>query len=773
MGQGTDRRVARRRGLMLGLLMATSAFPVALLPATASAAQAEADGAGVEELVVTAQRREERLQDVPVAVTAVSGETLERRNFTDTANIQLIAPSVIFNTFSNPGSSAFGIRGVATLSQSNQTEQAVALVIDGVVMSVPGQGLGELSDIARVEVLRGPQGMLFGKNASAGVIQVITENPDLGAWGGKARLSYASRNEARGSGSVNLPVGETAALRLSGFYRTRDGYIYNAVRREDQNDDESFGARVKFLWRPSDKLSLVAILDASQTDHLCCVPTVRSAAPGGALANLIAPYGVVANEENETSTLNFATRNYFTNHGASLEANYQLGDFTLTSITAWRDFKSKGTNDIDARPIDNLSTITNSVAKQTSQEFRLASPTSGRLDYVLGLYYYRKVAEGCCGFVFGDFGVPAIVRQNRLISTGTTSSRFVNTSYAAFGQATFAITDAFDLIAGARYTRDDYKLNSASVPVPGYIGFPPTFQQPNTTQRGESDNDNWSWRFGGAYKLTGDINAYATVARGYKGPVPLNDTPTSIRLSRAEIPTSYEVGLKSVLFERRLILNLAAWTAKYKDFQASVFDYSLLPPAARTTNAGSLKTEGVEVEFNARLTREFSLSGGVTLQKVRFQDFRGDACFIGQTAAEGCVAAAPGSTSTITDSSGNRLPNAPDLAWSLAVNYERPISAGLNAFANANYYWKDAVYFASNNSPFLRQDSYGVFGATAGVASSDGRWRLSVFARNLFDQFYVSRLIDVPNSARGDVMQYHDAEARRYVGVALNVNWGG
>jgi iron complex outermembrane receptor protein len=773
-------------GVLMASLMVSSAAVAQTGSGSASAAGAgsaadtlsEAAASEGGDIVVTAQRRSERLQDVPIAVTAVTGETLQAANLTDTSNIQMVAPSVIFNTFSNPGSTSFGIRGVATNVVGNSVEQSVALVIDGIVQGVAGQGIGELADVERIEVLRGPQGTLFGKNASAGVIQVITKNPELGVVEGSARVSYASHDEVRGQVSLNVPLAETAALRVSGFYRHRDGYIYNAVRDQRQNDDNNAGIRAKLLFEPSDALQFILIGDYSRQDHDCCVPTVRRANAG--ITAQLAPFGVVPGETNEQATTNDLTRNYSRNTGASLEVNYDFGPVTLTSLTAYREFENVGSNDIDARPTTTFLTTTDSLASQRSQELRLASNEPGFLEYTLGLYYFQKKQDNLGSDIVTTLGLPACPGPpmvpcrpgGGLINLGLSTGTFQNDSYAAFGQVSLNVTPDLTVIAGGRYTKDDYEQESLSVPVPGYLGPPPTFVPRTESQQGTASTDNFSWRLGAQYTFSRDLMVYASATRGYKGPVTRNDTPTSISLTLPEIPMSYEIGLKSSWFDRRLTLNVAAWTAKYKDFQATAFDYSLIPPASRVTNAGALRSKGIEVELSARPITGLSLSGGLSYQDVYFEDFAGDACFTGQTVAEGCLVI-PGTfpPNTAVDSSGNRLVNTPKWAWSARANYETPISADFNFYANANYYHKSSVFFQTNNSPFLRQDGYHVFGASVGFGPQDESWRLMVFARNLFDQFFVSRLIDIPTSARGEVMQYHDPEARRYIGVSLDVQF--
>jgi iron complex outermembrane receptor protein len=442
--------------------------------AFSGAAHAQDQGpAGAEsadsEIVVTAQRREERLQDVPIAMSVVSAEQLADSNFTTIADLQFLSPGVNFNSNFGGG---FNLRGIGTQSLLMTAEQSVGLVIDDVVQGLPevsfaGPSYQTLSDIERVEVLRGPQGTLFGKNSSAGVVQVITARPELGFTGGNASASYGSNNEVNISGAFNMPIGDRMAIRITPNYQSRDGFVENRFTGNDIWGYDRSGVRTKLLWEPTDALSILFTNEFRRlVDDANGEWTLRSCGSGFGAFNpcsTLAPYGVVASPENLAGAWdgNNRTRQILTTN--SLRFDYEFGNATLTAITAFRDLKQDIAVDTDGTPRPIYSYNRNiSGGDQFTQEFRI-SGGAGPIQYTAGAFYYNAQPYQV-GMNGGTLGLvpdssPVLISTTAIgPSSGSGYSVRVDAeveSWAAFGQIEASVTDQLTLIAGGRFTSDE------------------------------------------------------------------------------------------------------------------------------------------------------------------------------------------------------------------------------------------------------------------------------------------------------------------------------
>jgi iron complex outermembrane receptor protein len=741
--------------------------------ASASTAPAETkgapDAAAIGDIVVTATLQSTRLQATPVAVSAITPATIKQTQLTDNRALQILVPSLTFTSGPSVNTASFALRGVGTESTSILTEQSVSLVIDGVVQGIQGQALGQLVDIKDVEILRGPQGMLFGKNASAGVINVATNDPQLGNYALIAHGSYATHNTALGQVTVNIPVSDDQALRVSAFGNHRDGLFYNATKDRHEGNDNAFGFRAKYLWEPSTSLRFVLNGDYSKTDQTAGIGTIVSAGPGTRVSVAAASLGITPGRDNLTAMEGSSQATHSINAGVSLTSTLSLGDYKITSITAYRHYQNRYAFDPDQSPALIVAGVDDPQRdNQVSEELRLNSPTGKRFEYVAGLFYFRKNIYRT-ELSYGTFNTASPPRPAGFLASSDATTTLVNASYAAFGRGTLHITDKLDIFAGARYTKDDYTSGAINDQRPGFVGLPPTFVTIPSSQKGSASNDNVSWQAGAQYQFTHDAMAYFSATRGYKGPVPLNSSPTSIGLSKPEIPMSYELGVKTAWLDRKLTFNVTLFHAVYKDFQAAAFDFQATPPVARITNAGSLVTKGIELDTALRPFTGFTISANAAYLQAHYRKFVNDSCWLGQTAAEGCLPTGVG-TAVVTDSSGNRLPNAPHWTVSSIASYTHPLSERLDGFVTANYYYKSRVFWASNNSPFLTSPHYSTLGASVGVGSSDERWRVSLFAKNMFNKHYAARIQDVAAAQRGDAVQFIDPEAYRYVGMSFDLN---
>jgi iron complex outermembrane receptor protein len=774
----TPFRIRSLAGAAIAVLaIASPALAQTSVPAPAPAANEPDDM-----IVVTAQLRRQSLQDVPLAISAVSGAQLLAQGINNPADLRFVSPSLNFGNSANTRGEGLAIRGVGTSIFGDGVEQSVGVVVDGIAMSRNGMGTMSMIDVNRVEVLRGPQGMLFGKNASAGVISIVTNNPKLGETSLAAGGSYATWNDIRANAVANVSLGANAAFRLAYSRTDRDGIIENKRTGEDLNNRKEQTVRGKLLVEPMESLSILVIGDWAESRARCCAYTARSAAPGQAFAALNTAAGIVPGPENNQVAAGASFFQNMETWGFSLQVDHDFGFANFTSISAYRQWSAFDNNDPDILPINILDNNSgDSRVQQTSQELRLTSPADRPFEWTLGLFYY-DVANHGGNTQAGTLGVA--LPPGATLGTTRRSETF-NTSYAAYGQIAYTFFDRLKLSASGRYTDEELRFDWRQFPATGSIaGIPGRF---NGSVNGASRKDNnFSWRVVAQFDASDDIMLFGSVARGYKGAAYdqglVSQTPVFVE---PEIPTSYELGIRSMLFDRTTTINVTAFKSDFKNFQAQAFDQNVFPARFTTVNAGKLETQGIEAEVNIRPVAGLSLSGAATYLDTEYTDFQGIACYIGQpllpfgtarTDPRQCIRVSAAG-SGVTTGNGLGLPDAPSLTYTLAATYDVPVGR-LIASGNVNWFWRDTVTYASNGDPGLRQDSYGLLGASIGIRDAGNRWRLSVFARNLLDKHFVSRVISQPvlNSAAtaplGSYSQFPNAEARRIIGVSLDYKFG-
>ncbi|ODT87886.1 TonB-dependent receptor [Phenylobacterium sp. SCN 70-31] len=760
----------RRSSLLLGAALA------AVLGSPALAQGADDATATLGELVVTAQKRSERLQDVPVSVNVVSAETLQNSHITGLQQLQQLSPSLSFTPSANTRGQGLSVRGIGTLNFSDGVEPSVSVVVDGVVIGRSAASFFDFNDVERIEVLRGPQGMLFGKNAAAGVINIVTARPDLNETTGRASLSYGTFDEVRAKGSVSVPIkaGEAAAS-LSGFYNRSDGFITNVVDGRDMNGLNSWGVRGKVAWSPDETFDLYATLDYTRADQDCCVTTSRSILPttrylgptGPTRASLFA--GVDVGPFSRESNIDGLAFNDQKTWGASIEASKDLGTVILTSITAYREFNVVDNNDADNSPLNLLNiNSADQDQEQFTQEIRISSPAGQRLEYVAGLFYFNQDVATTTE-VRGNFGqvLPGNGYFHNFID------RAIRTrNYAVFGQATLNVTDQLRLIGGLRYTNEKLKARFLrTIPAGGLGAVPglggPAFDAPNLTAK----DDDISYKAGAQYKVDDDLMLYATYSRGYKGQAInlLNNLSAAVvnsgrHVLQPEKVHNYEMGLRSTPFDRRVTFNLTAFHTEFRNFQAQTYD--ALTTSFALSNAGKLRSRGVELESQYSPVRALQLSANVAYADTRVENFA-PACYPGQTLALGCA----GGRQEVT---GSDLTNAPKWSYTLAARYRHALeNAPFDLIADASYSYRSSVFFTYRD-PNARQPGYGLLNANLGLASQDGRYEIIAFARNLLDKQFVSGtgtgFLD-NNAAGAGYTQTLTPDAFRRVGVEARVNF--
>ena len=753
------------------------------VPQSGAPASAEPEAAPAE-IVVTAQKRSERLQEVPVAVSVISGDAVAAVGRPSLEGAVNLVPALNFQKSGTTLNQSLFLRGVGTATFSIAGEPSVSTVVDGVVFSRPGEAFSDLIDVDQIEVLRGPQGTLFGKNASAGVINITTKQPTRD-FGGYVDGSFFSKSEVRVRGAVNMPVSDDLLTRFTGFYGHYDGNIDNEAVGHRVNGYKHYGGRGQVTWTPSDTVKIAVIADYHHNNDDCCAEVIGTGAldaNGNPISS--AAFSVLPTPKGDKSRAidqNLVTRTIETGYGFSAQADVQLGTQTVTSITAYRDYKNTEIRDGDFLPaayvgFNQLHDFGPQIGHTFSQEVRLTSPVRQFLAYVLGFYYSRAYSERV--FTRNDIACSASFTSTSLIPCGTAGttttaptgtadfgSTFKNVSL--FGQGTMNITDRFRFIGGARFTIDQLDVfHSRNTTLAG-PGINPSFPatptgtgQPSAPFTSRANNSNVSGKAALQYDITHDVTGYLSYTRGYKGPaynVFYNLTATGTNTIAPETSNSYEVGLKNTLLGGKLVLNLDAFYAKYHNFQANNPDLVAGVVVTRFTNAGVVSTRGGEADFVYRPVRDFSISGGVA-----YTDAHVDRFF-----------QAPGALPTTIIPAGTPLQFAPKWKGSAGADYRLRTGGAFDFFlgAQGNYQSKQLALFSPNavQRQLATIKGYGIINLSAGVGDAHDHYRLTFQVRNLLDQSYAAA---IQNGGPSGSYRYQiPRDADRYYGVTGRVNF--
>ena len=776
-----------------------TAAPVAAqtaAPGVAAPSAARADAAAQaspSDIVVTAQKRSERLQKIPLAVSVVSGDALTAQGKPSIESAAQLVPSLNFQKSGTTLNQSIFLRGVGTASFSIAGEPSVSTVVDGVVFARSGEAFSDLVDIAQLEVLRGPQGTLFGKNASAGVINITTKQPTR-TGGGTAEASYFTGGEFRTRASINLPLGGDLLSRFTGFYGSYRGNIRNVTTGDKVNGYRHYGARAQIAYRPAGGVQLAFIADYHHNNDDCCAEVIGTGPlnalgipPRDSAGNLIPSLAINAlptprGDETRAVAQNLITRTRETGYGFSLQADVPVGTNTLTSISSYRKWNNTEIRDGDFLPAayvgfnqlhDNGPQHSNTV----TQEIRLTSPASQFLSYVLGGYYSRAKAERV--FTRNDIvcslatGAPIGVltpcgSANANPSTFPSATADFGSTFknlALFGQATANLSPTFRLIGGLRYSHDSLAVFHSRTTTLAGPGIQPSFPvtttgtgQPATIFTASQKKSNISGKAAAQYDFNPNVTGYVSYTRGYKGPaynVFFNLNVTGTNAIAAETSNSYEVGLKNTLADGRLTLNFDAFYAKYSNFQANNPDVVSGVVVTRFTNAGDVSTRGVEADLSWRPVRNLNINGGIAYTNAHVDRFN-----------------QPTPSSAVIPP-GTQLGFSPKWKGSLAIDYRWRTDGPVDLFfgANGNYQSSQLALFAA--SDVQRRlgtiKGYGIVNLSAGVGDHADRFRLTAQVRNLFDQSYAAA---IQNGGPSGSYRYQiPRDADRYYGITGRVNF--
>lgn len=678
-------------------------------PAPAAAAEDQGDDANI---VVTAQRREQRLQDVPIAVSAFSQQALEVAGITSSTELTQITPSL------NSTQTAFfaqpTIRGVGTFNTHIGDEPNVATYVDGVYISQMIGTFYNFSNIERIEVLRGPQGTLFGRNATGGALN-ITTRPPTQEFEFEGQLTYGRFNQIEGSAYLSGGISEGVAANIAGFYGHRDGLYRNiALNNREEGSRDNYMLRARVVMEPGDNVKLTLTGDLSRTDD-----------PQGILTHVLnrnSPaelLGINTTVRDYDLQTQFSPVNIIEQQGISLLAEIRTDHFTFISTTAYRHTRQEARYDSDSSPGNFVWFGQNSNVDDFMQEVRFVSANSTRFEWVVGGFFFRSNS----GYS------PLDVRASPL-----TPSFFVlrtdqqTTALAAFADLTFHITDQIALTGGIRYSDEKKEfsfLRTPNLPLPlPQSGVP----------RPDVSFSSWTPRAVLSWNVNPNILLYGSYSRGFKSGGYNTSSPQDAPY-RPETLTAFELGAKTTLAPG-ITLNLAAFHYDYKDLQ--VQSLAVGAGTATVTNAATATMKGLEVEFNARVTPEFSVRASAAYLHARYDVFENAGIYIPNvngspgTGNRICVDRRPVNGPNECDVSGNQLPRAPDFTFNIGANYHRRFSNGSAIRLSGNAYFSDSYPWDSGGRIF--QDSYVLVNAQAEYTFPGDHFSLMVWGKNLTDE---------------------------------------
>ncbi len=731
-----------------------------------------AQAAVLEEVVVTAQKREQKLSDVPIAVSVLGTEQIDSSFSNNLESLQLLVPSVSIRTGNTTRNSALTVRGIGTISFSIGAEPSVSTVVDNVVLGRSGQAFGDLYDLERIEVLRGPQGTLFGKNASAGVVNMVTKRPTE-EFEGYVDMSFFQDDEyklkTRVSGSLTDSINASVTVMDAEF----DGYIDNVFTNEKVNGYDKQGIRAMFDVRVSDDTNALIIVEDYDASNDCCVDLVaRTTNASRPLDSSVFVSGSGLDLDQRRVDNDFTTRTEDSTTAFSIQLVKDIGDYSLTSITAKRTWNNTEFREGDftsqngdlAAPVDfstvgfQLHDVGPQEWRQFSQEVRLASPGDETLNWQVGAFYWDidsarnftrdascQVTDDNTAIVdaanLADPSLGLTCLQNDIVSaTAYMSTNFQN--YAVFGDGSFDITDSLSLLFGLRYTEDEvsFKHNRRNNDEFGRRGVGVRQAALDTDFSDSTSEENLSGKLGLQMNINEQNMVYATYATGYKGPafnVFYNMSENDVNPINPEESESLELGYKYT--GESMSLSAAYYSTEIEDFQANDFDVSDGTTTTGFTNGGDVETEGVELDFLWQATDSLRLSGGF-------------------------------SASDAETTLGDDLPFAPDLKYSLSGDYAIPMSGGDEWVINASYIYTDEQLSGNigqdeESNPEVLLPDYSILNASLTYRAPDDQYSIALVGKNLTDESYAT-------TYSGDGFRYQiPRDAERYFGVNFKFNF--
>lgn len=715
---------------------------------------------GLEEVIVTATRRQEDLQSIPVAVTAFTGETLEELGVWEAPDLAKYTPSLNVQGPYRAVKPQFSLRGVVNNGVNANTVSAVGIYVDQVYLNSPvSQGV-TLFDLERVEILRGPQGTLYGANTTGGAINFISRKPEVGAASnGYLEAEYGNYDTWRIDAAMGIPIGDAVAVRVAYTHRESDGYRENTFTNHDQAFYETDAIRGQLAWEISDDVDVLFAAYYAQTDSDIAYEQQGARDPttfalcsnADILANRCVDYFGYsdANQNNgfyeAQSAINPA--DHVDVLGLSMNIHWDIGEIGVTSITAFNNNEYNSFDDLSMSPFDNAILQYESSGEQWTQEIRLSSDSGDRFSWILGYFFLTEDSDEY-EVVHGLSLVPFFGERAAAFKTYNLDVD----SNALFGDVSYRLTDRTTLRGGLRWTKEKKELDffSAFSLTPGISlsRVPLDFAMANLLFPAYdlTNEESWSELTGQAsieYAFNDDVMVYARYARGFRGG---NFDATSLGSGSTVDPEyvdSYEVGMKSEWLDHKLRLNVAAYYSDYTDQQVT----TIIPPVVVLANAAESTIKGMEIEIQAAPTPAWMLSAGLSFMNAEFDEFIDPSGI---------------------DRAGNELENTPATTFFGIIRYEKELENLGTIAAQFDASFKGDFYFDFSNSPMSRQDSYWLANVRITYTSPTERYSISAWCRNLGDEKYYVNWFDGSGFTGSNM--YTTGEPRTY-GVTAGLYW--
>ncbi len=739
----------------------------ALTVAGGTAGAQEAGVSGIEEVVVTATRREQSFRDVPMAVSALDSQRLQDTGVTEFNDIQSQVPSFEIEANTNPFTTSLRIRGMGNLANIPNFEPAVGLFVDGAYRSRSGVAMGDLLDVARIEVLRGPQSVLYPKNVTAGLVNVITQRPtdEFSAWGG---ASFGNLNYWQLQGGINGALADGVRGRLAAVTSDRDGGFTDTVNGTKSGGFSRTAFRGQLEFDLGDRANLRLVTGYSDKEGDCCSPDVL---PGAVSTRFLGLLGRPVDSDPLNRRTTYSDPYHFEGDQYDLlaEFNYDFDWAVLTSTTSYDHFDVQSQIDSEQSAFTAAVFIDRQESDAFGQEFRLTSQGDGPISWMTGAYYYdNDFTRGSLSpnepiLVLGPDIVPLPAPFNG--AAGDQSSfRSLNDTrhWSLFGQLDWQATERTKLSAGLRYIDEKKSINvrsSYQVAALPSLALNTTVPTPIAAER---STDGLAWNLSALFDVAADTTVYATVSEGYKAGGYNGDWDATGALTAAkrefedETVLNLEAGLKSRFWDDQATLNLSVFRSEFDDFQnASFLGLNFL-----VRNAEKAVTQGIELDGSVRPVSGLTIDYAVTYLDAEYDEFTQGACYFGRTPTN--------AAERTCDLSGETLPNAPTWRSNLGAQFEQPLAAG-TGFVRADWAYSSDQNVDTALDPRAEQESVSLLSARMGWRND--RYTVSVWGDNLTDE--TVKIAAGPQTIFGGIdggMQFFLNEPRTY-GVTLDVRF--
>lgn len=748
------------------------ASDVANQVATGQGTTAGADEAEVKKLgsvVVTAQYRAQNIQDVPVAVTAVSGKDLTSKGQTFIDSLLTFTPNAAAQKTDGDTRPRWYIRGLGTGDTAASTVYPVGIYADGVYLNPPVTGGGDLFDLERIEVLRGPQGTLYGKNTTAGAVNFISRKPEFGETNGQATIGIGDYNQRLFEGAVGGELTDWLAARAAFYSEERDGYAKNLTSGDNYEDLNKKSFRIQFLAKLNENWEALWKI---HNRHYTAGGSNGSLAVGSYWGKYTRPDG-------RDTQLDLDESVDIEHEGTSLTLNGRYDDYTITSISAYDKTTSQSITDSDYTPYDVARGWSDNAWKQFSQEFRVASDQRQRLRWIAGLHYFNESLDAN--------GVTA--RPNKTLPNGAANQSAAspayrgtfydqdNQSFAVFGNTTYDLTDQLSITGGLRWTWEEKDLNLNLVQIQtanltnqtwwkqdaySDLIYTATANSNGETQRDKTWKD-FTYDLTPEYRINENLKSYFRFARGFKSGgfnTGLSTSLIQLTTVEPEYLNSYEWGLKSDWLDGRLIANGNIFYYDYKDIQVNLLTNvggAGGGVVTALTNGAKAEVKGAELELDALATDNLRLRLAAAYLDSEYKNF------VNRNPATGVVTG---------DYSGNSLVRSPKTTLGAGAEYTFDLSSGARVVAGADASYRSREYFLADRQnetlePTLSQGAYTLWNANLSYLSADNKYRVSGYVKNIADKDYQTH--GRPNGPVGQyVKTYGDP---RTFGVSLTTRF--